>query len=155
MLAGHHPLAARQHDVGRAQVVDRQAELAREPAEASAKRQPRDPRGRVDADRCRETVRLSRAVELAERDAGLHARRPSRRVHVDSLHGRQVDHEAIVDQGASRDVVPAAADRHDEIVLAREIHGRRHVPGVPAAHDDRRMAVDHSVPDGARVIVSR
>ena len=50
--------------VGGQQIVDRQAVLAAEPAEAAAQREPGDPGGGVDADRGREAEGLGRLVEL-------------------------------------------------------------------------------------------
>ena len=44
-----------------------------------------------------------------------------------ALHLGQVDHHRVVDDGAARDVVAAAADADLEPVRAREAHGRRDV----------------------------
>ena len=66
---------------------------------------------------------------------------------------RQVDHEAVVDHGGARDVVPAAADGERQLVLGGEADSGRDVVGVGAARDRGRALVDHAVPDAARGVV--
>ena len=74
-------LAGREDDVGRDEVVDRQAVRPGQPADAAAERQARDPRPRDDADRHRQAERLRRAIDVAERRPGLDAHEP--RVGID------------------------------------------------------------------------
>ena len=50
-------------------------------------------------------------------------------------------------------VVAAAADGDLDAVLAGEPHAGDDVGGVAAAHDGRRLLVDHGVVDGARLVV--
>ena len=42
-----------------------------------------------------------------------------------------------------------------EAVLAREVDARYNIGNTEAAHDERWPAVDHGIPDGARIIVPR
>jgi hypothetical protein len=42
----------------------------------------------------------------------------------------------------------AAAHRHDQLLLARKVDGRDYVGCAGAAGDERRIFVDHPVPDG-------
>ena len=55
--------------------------------------------------------------------------------------------------GVAGDVVAAAAYRHEQPVGAGEVHRGDDVGGAVAAHDQRRAAVDHAVPDHARRVV--
>src|SRR6185437_12115421 len=50
-FADPHELALRGDQVGRHEIVDRQSEFPRRPAEAAPKREARDAGGRVDAER--------------------------------------------------------------------------------------------------------
>ena len=61
--AGASRCAVGGDDVGRHEIVDGHAVLARQPAEAAAERQTGDAGGRVDADRRRQAVGLRRPVD--------------------------------------------------------------------------------------------
>ena len=69
-VAGAHKLPVGGDDVGRDEIVDRQSEFARGPAEAAAERQAGDAGRRVDAGRRRKAEFLRLAVEVGERRAG-------------------------------------------------------------------------------------
>ena len=64
-----HLLSVGEHDVDRAQRVDREAVPPHQPADPAAERQPADARVRDLAGRDREAVLLRRGVELAEQGA--------------------------------------------------------------------------------------
>ena len=53
------------------------------------------------------------------------------------------------------DVVTAAANGDDELVFTGILDGVHHVGLGAAAHDERRLAVNHAVPDRAGFVVSR
>ena len=74
-------------------------------------------------------------------------------VDLDALHGREVDHEAAIAHRGAGDVVAAAADRHEQIVLARETHRPDDVAGLRTAHDHGGSSIDHAVPDRASLVV--
>ena len=76
------------------ELVDGEAVLAHDPADAAAERQAGDAGVRDDAGRHREAERLRLAVELAEQDACLDPRRARLGIDTDALHGREVDHNA-------------------------------------------------------------
>jgi hypothetical protein len=124
-------------------------------AEAAAERQAGHTRGRVDAQRRGEAVRLCRRVEVAEGAARLDRRAAGFRVHPNALHRREVDHEAFIADSISRDVMPAPADRDEHAFLARELNGLDHIFRPRAAGDERGPAVDHGVPDLAHFAVGR
>jgi len=77
------------------------------------------------------------------------------RVDGDAAQRRQVQHQPVVAQGAAGPVVPAAAHRQRQGVLARGADGRGDVLAVLAAGDQRRAVPDRAVPDPAGSIVAR
>ena len=69
----------------------------------------------------------------------------ARGVHVNALHRRQIDHQALVDRRPARDVVTAAAHRHFEAERAGQLHGIDDVGDAVTAGDERRTLVDQPV----------
>ncbi len=69
-------------------------------------------------------------------------------------HAAQVDDQRAVGDAQPGGVVPAAAHREFDAVLAGEVHAGDDVRGVRDPGDGRRAAVDHAVVDGTRRIVS-
>jgi hypothetical protein len=145
--------AVRGGDVGGDEVVDRHAVLARQPAEAAAQSEASDTRRGVDPHGGGKTVVLSRGIEYPERRASGDPCPPPRGVDGYVPHAREIDDQAAVDERMASNVVPAAANRDVEIVIAREADGVRDVVGAGAAYDQRRPSIDHGVPDRARRIV--
>ena len=94
-------------------------------------------------------------VELAPVQAGADPRGLRLGVDLDGLHRRDVDDDPAVDAGIARRGVPAAADRHREVVLGAEGERRDHVVARCAAGDHRRMLVDHPVEELAVLVVAR
>lgn len=103
------PAISRDHICGE-QVVDGHAVLPAQPAKAAAERQACHTRGRVDAKRRGKAVRLRGRVEVSEGAAGLDGCPAGVPVHLDALHQREVDHEAVIADRIARDVVPAPPD---------------------------------------------
>ncbi len=98
--------------IGRQQVVDGQAELAGDPAEAAAQCQAGDAGGRVDAGRHGEAEFLRFAIDLPEGSAWLHPGAPTFWIDPHGGHGREIDHQPAIAHGASADVVAATAHGH-------------------------------------------
>ena len=146
-------LAVREHELGLEQVVDREPEGARQVPETAAEREPADAGGRDDAAGGRQSVLAGRAVDLAPRAAAADADGARLRVDLDVAQQREVDHDAVVARPQPGAVVPAAADREQQVVLAREPDGPGHVGGAGAARDQRRPLVDHRVVDLAGLVV--
>src|SRR5512143_3463936 len=153
--AGVHLTAIRRNDFRREQVVDGHTVLSAKPAGTAAKRQTSHTRGRVDTQRCGETVHLCGRVEVGKGTAGLDGRPAGLRVHLDALHQRKIDHEAVVTDGIARDVVSTPSNRDKEVVLAREPDGLDNIFRRRAAGDQPRPAVDHGVPNLAYLVIAR
>ena len=95
------------------------------------------------------------AIELGPEDTTLGAGQAGPRVHVDSLHRREVDHQPAVDGGMTSDVVPAATDRDLEIERPGNLHGIADVSNTTAACNQRGALVDEPVVNAPRVLVIR
>jgi len=98
-------------------------------------------------------VGLCVAVELAQREPGLGARRAPLRIHPYAPHLREVDHQAAVAHAVTGDVVPAAAHRYRELVLPSKAHAAHDVVGIGAPRDQGWALVDQPVPDHAGIFV--
>ena len=155
VLARPHDLAVGGDELDREQVVDRQAELALQPAHPAAERQAGHSRVGDDTDRADEPVRLRRVVELGEQRAAAHAGGPPLRIDRGATHPREVDHDAVVAGREAGDAVAAAPNGDDELLLTGETERRDDVVGARRPHDHRRPTVDHAVPDRARRVVVR
>ena len=148
-------LAVGEHDLGREQVVDRQAVPAREVTDAAAERQPADAGRRDDPARNREPVRMRRRVHLAPGRSSADANRARAGIDRDRAEQRQVGHDAVVDAPEAAAVVAAAAHRKRQVVRAGEGDHARHVRRARAARDHGRPLVDHRVEQRPRLVVAR
>ena len=135
-------------------VVRGQPELRHEPAEPAAEREPGDPRRGDGATGDRQAVLPGRGIELRPRHAPLGACRSGIRVDPDRLHLGQVDHHGVVRDREPADVVTAAPDGDLVPATAGEAHRRGDVGCGPAAHDQRRAAIDQPVVDSPGVVVA-
>ena len=111
------------HHVGGPQVVERKAVLRHQPAESAAERQAGDPCAPDDAAGRRESMQLRLAVEFSPEHAALSAHRTRGGIHVNALHRRQIDHQAVVDRRPARDIVSSAAYRYLEAERTGQSHG--------------------------------
>ena len=144
---GAHHLAGRSHDLGGLEVVDGHAKLAAEPAEAAAKCQSSDPGGGVDAGRRGEAVGLGSGIEIRKRGTPLDGDAACVRVDARGLHLREVDYDTVVAHGIAGNVVPTAADGEDEPIVSCKVYGKDDVRRRSAPSDERRVLIDHGVPD--------
>ena len=132
--AGRDLRAVREHEFRREEVVDRQPVAAREVAVPAAERQAGDARGRDDPARNREPVLGGGRVDLLPQAAAADANgaaswdRPSI-----AFMQRQVADDSRVDAAQATAVVPAAANRERQVVLAREADHLRDLVGPGAA----------------------
>ena len=154
VLARGDHLAGRKHDFGGEKVVDGHPVLAHQPGDPPAEGEARDPGERDDAARGREPKGGGGTVELTDPDAGLRADGPSRRVDVDALHEREVDHQPPVRDRLAGDVVAAAADRDLEALLPAEVHSVHDVRRVQTLRYHRRTIVDQAVVNAPGLVVA-
>lgn len=142
-------------DVDRDEVVAAEAMLSAQMAVAAAQREARDPGGRDVAVRRGEAEDLRLAIDIAPGRATSDAHRARARIDANAAHRGQVDHQAAIADGAPGDVVPPAAHRDRQVMVAREIDRCDDVGSAGAAGDHAGMPVDHAVPDAAGRVVVR
>jgi hypothetical protein len=144
---GRDGLAGGRDDVSGEEVVAGRRVLAREPTEAAAEREAGDSSGGDLASRRGEPELLRLAVEVAPSGPRLRASRPRGGIDADALLSREVDDDAVVADRAPGDIMTAAANGNQQLVLAREVDSGHDVSHAGAAGDQRRPLVDHPVPD--------
>jgi hypothetical protein len=121
--------------------------LAHQPPDAAPEREPGNAGARDQPAGHGEPEGLRLVIEVRPGHAGLGDGALRHRVHPHALHGRQVDDHSTVGDGEPGQTVRAAAHRHLQVLAAGELDGRQHVGGARAPDDERRMLVDHPVPD--------
>jgi hypothetical protein len=154
VLAGVQQTPVGGDDVHGLEVVDAQPVRAAQPADAAGEREPAHARLRDQPARCGEVEGGGLAVHVAPERAALHPGTPRRRVDPHRAHHREVDHQPALAHRVAGHVVPAAAHRERQAVVAREADAVDHVRRAGAAGDQRRAAVDHAVPDHAGGVVA-
>ena len=121
--AGRAELAVGRDDIGREQVVDRQARAC--PSASPGRRRASARRCRCWT-RCRRSWRVRTPASRGRTRARAH--RPAARtvrlcgIDADALHRRQVDDQAAVVGAIAGRAVAAAAHRQRQVVRSREIH---------------------------------
>ena len=98
-------------------------------------------------------MQLRLAVELPPQDAALSAHSAPAHIHVNALHRRQIDHQALIDRGPPRDIVTPAAHRHLEAERAGQVHGIDNVGDAMTGRNRGRTLVDQAVVHPAAVVV--
>ena len=94
------------------------------------------------------------AVQLAPQHAALRSQDHRLWVDVDAPHGRQVDHQRVVDDRPPGDVVPAASHAYVEPGRTGETDGVGDVRRAVTSCDQRRTPVDQPVVDPPGVLVA-
>ena len=148
-------LAVRRHHIGGYEVVERHAVFPREPAEPAAEREPGDAGRGVDASGQDEAIGGRLLVDIAKRGARLDPGGLGGRIDANRLHQGQVEQHGPLGDRMARDLVPAAADRDQEAILAGEVDGRANVGGPEGTDHEAGLAVHHRVPDGPGLLIPR
>jgi len=78
---------------------------------------------------------LSLAVEFSEKQPRLRPRRPCRGVDPDPFHWRQIDHQATGANRFAGIVMPAAADRNQQLMFPGKAHAGDDVGCASKARD--------------------
>src|SRR2546425_8169942 len=154
LFARDNEFAVGGDDIGRDEVVTREAIPAGKVADTAAQGQTADAGGRDDATGAGQPESVGGRVEVAPGGAAFRAGRAPLRVDANAAHAGQVDHDPFVNRSEARHAVRASPDRKIQSSLAREIDRRHHVARVGGPHDDLRTLVDHSVPHLARLVIA-
>jgi hypothetical protein len=147
VLGGAHEFAVRRHDVGAEEVVDGEAVLAHQPADATAKGESGDSGVAHDPAGGGQTVRLRLVVNIAPQRTTLHPGAAVGGIDPHAPHRREVDNDAVVANSSARDVMASAPYGDLQIVVAGEPDGSDHVGGADASGDQARTPVNGTVPD--------
>ena len=152
LRVGAHQLAVGGDHIGRQDVVDGQAELAGEEADAATHGDAADPHRARVAEPDHETVRAERGRKLAGGQSRLCPDGPARNVDVETLHRRQIEHDAAVARPESDPTVPAAANRELQASVPCEVDRTDDVR-IRLGADDHRGTRVLSVDDDPRLVV--
>jgi hypothetical protein len=152
--AGGPELAVGRHDIDGYEVIGSQAILASQPADPATQGESRNAGIGACAPGGGQTERLGLVVEVHPLGPPFSTDGTPTGVDTHTTHLGQIDHEPPIAHRSARDVVATATDRHQEMVGAGEIDGMDHVGDPSAASDERGLAVDHAVPDGAGLIIA-
>ena len=142
--AGLHEPPVGSHELDRAEAVDRQPEMALEPADPPAEGQPGDASVTDDADRTDEAMLLGRDVELAEERSPTRPRDALRGVDAHIVHAAEVDDDPAVGRGMSKRAVTAAADGDLEVPFTAEPNRRDDIVDAGRPNHDGRSAIESS-----------
>jgi hypothetical protein len=100
-----------------------------------------------------ESERLSGGINAAEQSSTLNPRPSPIRIDANSVHEREVEHEAPFGYGQAQDAVASASHPDLQAAVASETNRVYDVGGVRASGDDRWTPIDHSVPHTADFVV--
>ncbi len=135
------------------EAVDRQPEAPHQPPDAAAEREPAGAGVRHDARREHQPMLLRGAVDVAEQGATADRRAAGAWVDGDVVQGPQVDHDSVIAGAVTGHRVPSAAHGDRQITCARVRDRSGDVVRSAWPGDQRRAAVMHRIPDGARLVV--
>ena len=141
--AGAHAPPVGGHEIDRAEAVDRQPEVALEPADPSAERQPGDSGMTDDPDRTDEAMLLGGRIELAEERSPTRPRDALRGVDAHLVQPAEVDDDPTVGRGVPNCAVTAAADGDLEVLFTPESNCRRDIVNAGRSNE-RRPVGDRS-----------
>ena len=153
ILGRAQQLAVGRHDVDRKQIVDGEAVLAHQPADATTEREPGDAGVTHDSAGGGQTVRLRLVIDVAPQRTTLHPGPAVGGIDSHAPHRREVDDDPVVANGGAGHVVASTPYGDLQIVVAGETYGRDHVGGPDASGDQARAPVDGAVPDCTGAVV--
>jgi hypothetical protein len=154
-LAGVHEAPVGGHDIGADKVVEREAVLAHQVADAAAEREAGDAGRRHQAAGGGQAELLRLGVDVLPQAAALDDDALGVGVDADAVHRAEVDEHAALDRREAGDAVAAALHGDLEARAAREPDRGDDVGCAGAAHDEVGPGVvEHAVPACAGVVVA-
>ncbi len=145
LVAGTHHRTVREDHLHGADMVDRQAMLARHEAYAAGGGEaPNADAAEITGGQCPTVWRQERR-DVHPAGAGLDADQAAGDIkHLHGVHPREVDDDPTVVGGAATDAVPATADRQRDIRMTTGV-GKRldDLPGVFDLENETRRAASH------------
>ena len=147
ILGRAQQLALGGHDVDGEEVVDREAVLAHQPANATAEGEPGDTGVAYDSAGGGQTVRLRLVIDVTPQRTTLHPDPAVGGINPHGPHCRKINDDPVVANCGARHVVASAPYGDFQIVVAGETHGPDNVGGADASGDQVRAPVNGTVPD--------
>src|SRR5438067_322544 len=136
------------------QIVNGQAVLAHEPAQAAAEGQARQASSAYGAGGRGESIGLRCLHKLAKPETCLSPGRLLCWIDPDAFHAREIDDHATIADGTATDAVASTAHSHKQVVEAPEPDGSHDIDHVGAADESRRVLINHAVPDPASRVIA-
>src|SRR6266516_7844987 len=134
-------------EVHRQQIINGQAVLAHEPAQAAAEGQARQTSSAYGAGGRGGSIGLRCLHKLAKPETCLSPGRLLRWIDPDAFHAREIDDHAAIADGTATDAVASTAHRNAQVMVTSKLDGSDHIDYIDAADDQSRVFVDHPVPD--------
>jgi hypothetical protein len=128
--------------------------LADHPAKPSAESEATHPGGADVASRSGKAKDLEFVIYILPGGSASDSHGSCSRIHVNALHGGEIDDQPVAKRDAS-DIVAAATNGGREIVFAGKVDGSDYVGDTGAPEDEKGVLVDHGVVDLAGVVVAR
>ncbi len=147
----HHAPIGCDH-LGPDQVVAHEPECPLEPTAPAAESEPGDTGGRHAATSHGQAVLLRRGVDLAPGGTAFDPDDASGGIDRHGTHPSKIEAHPCVHHRGAGHAMPAAVDRERKVVVACQSHDSDDVVDGRAPGDDRRLAVDHGVEDGPRLL---
>ena len=94
-----------------------------------------------------------RVDDVASRCAALDAGRACRWIDGDGAHLRQIDHDTILAQRSSREIMPPTTNGERKPMRTRPTNGVRHVLRIRTANNRRWPSADVPIPERARLFI--
>ena len=148
-MPGRDDVAVGGDDFAGKQVVAGEAVGAHQVAEPAAEGQSANAGGRDSAAGRGQTVGGGCGVEVAPGGAALGTGSLPSGIDTTTAHAGEVDHQTVIADRQSGDIVPTAADRDRQILLGGEADAATTSAVLARLDDQGRRAVDHRVPDRA------
>lgn len=137
------------------QVVARHAVLATKPTHASSQDETRDARRQIDAMGMYHAVLFGFVIDITQGGTRSNANNPRDGIDKDVSPLTQVNHEMIVLNGLTGNVVSTTADANLELLLVTKLDAGDHVGVARALDNHAGLAINQAVPDLASVEIGR
>ncbi len=127
--------------------------LAHQPPQAPAQREPRNARRADHAAGACQAKGLNLVVVLAPGQPRLRPGRALRGIHADTFHPGEVNHNPAIIHRIAGDIVTAAPNGNQQLMVPGEIDGLDHIGNPHTANDQGRFPINHPVPHHTGIII--
>ena len=100
-------------------------------------------------------MKLGLTIEFAPRDPAFRPRHSALEININAFHGRQIDHQAVVNRRSSCNIVSTTSHSDFKAELSAETQCIDDIGNPVAAGNQRRPPVDEAVMDAPDIIIAR